>query len=222
MQYASGLRLDLPPIGQYCRSNGVLFCVDAIQSLGALPFDVTENLADFVVADGHKWMLGPEGVALFYSRTEIRDQLKLHQFGWHMLEHAGDFDRKTWQNAESAQRFECGSPNMLGIHALRASLELIHEQGIEAIQRQIATHTAFMVDEIDRLGFELLSPRQAERRGGIVTFQVPERDHQALYRRLMQRHVICASRGGGIRFSPHFYNTQEQIKQAFNRLSELL
>ncbi|MEN8178937.1 MAG: aminotransferase class V-fold PLP-dependent enzyme [Pseudomonadota bacterium] len=222
VQYASGLKLDLNTIGRHCRTNDVLFCVDAIQSLGALPFDVSQNQADFVVADGHKWMLGPEGLALFYCRAEIRDRLKLRQYGWHMVEHAGDFDRKDWQPAGSAERFECGSPNMLGIHALSASLEVLHEQGIETIHQRIKTNTTFIVEEIDRLGFELLSPREADRRGGIVTFQAPGRDNQKLYRQLMERKVICAYRGGGIRFSPHFYSTREEIGQAFLHLSSQL
>lgn len=222
VQYASGLRLDLPLIGRFCRDNDILFCVDAIQSLGALPFDVTEYQADFVVADGHKWMLGPEGLALFYCRADIRDQLRLNQYGWHMLEHAGDFDRKAWQTAGSAARFECGSPNMLGIHALHASLEVLLEQGIETVHRQIESNTTHIVEQIDRLGFELLSPRQAARRGGIVTFRVPDRDNQELYRYLMDKRVVCAYRGGGIRFSPHFYNTRKEIEQAFVRFCSLL
>ncbi|MDJ0806532.1 MAG: aminotransferase class V-fold PLP-dependent enzyme [Gammaproteobacteria bacterium] len=222
VQYATGLRLDLQAVGRYCRSHGVLFCVDAIQSLGAIPFDVAENLADFVVADGHKWMLGPEGLALFYCRSEIRERLRLHQYGWHMVEHAGDFDRKCWQPADSASRFECGSPNMLGIHALSASLDLLLEQGIDSVQQRIAHLTAYMVEAVDRLGFELLSPRQPERRGGILTFRVPERDNQALQRHLMQQQVICAYRGGGLRFSPHFHQASDGIGQAFERLSGIL
>ncbi|MEN8132503.1 MAG: aminotransferase class V-fold PLP-dependent enzyme [Pseudomonadota bacterium] len=220
VQFATGLRLDLQPIGRYCRDNRVLFCVDAIQSLGALPFDLAENHADFVVADGHKWMLGPEGLALFYCRPALREQLKLHQFGWHMVEHAGDFDRREWQPAHSARRFECGSPNMLGIHALQASLEVLHEQGIESIHQQIKTNTACIVEEVDRLGFELLSPRQEERRGGILTFRIPSRDNRQLYECLMSKRVICAYRAGGIRFSPHFHNTEEEIDRAFALLSK--
>ncbi len=222
VQYASGLRLDLPPIGRFCRDNEILFCVDAIQSLGALPFDQAINLADFVVADGHKWLLGPEGLALFYCRAEIRDQLRLHQYGWHMLEHAGDFDRWEWKPADSAHRFECGSPNMLGIHALLASLEVIQAQGIDRIHQKIQANTVTMLREIDRLGFELLSPRQAERRGGIMTFKIPDKDNQQLYKQLMSQRVICAYRGGGIRFSPHFHNTEEEISQAFSLISRVL
>ena len=81
--------------------------------------------ADFVMADGHKWMFGPEGLALFYSHPDARDRLRLNQYGWHMVEAMGDFDRKDWSIAKTARRFECGSPNMLSIHALNASLSLL-------------------------------------------------------------------------------------------------
>lgn len=222
VQYASGLRLDLDILGQTCRQRNILFCIDAIQSLGALPFDISTNLADFVVADGHKWMLGPEGLALFYCRAEVRSQLKLHQFGWHMIERVGDFDRQEWTATESARRFECGSPNMLGIHALQASLDLIEIQDVKAIQLQIQDLAELIVEEINRLGFDLLSPNQAERRGGILTFSIPGTNNQALHARLMEQKVICAYRGGGIRFSPHFYNTDREIREAFKRLCKLL
>jgi selenocysteine lyase/cysteine desulfurase len=222
VQYATGLKLDLPRLGRHCRTQGILFCVDAIQTLGAMPFDVKESLPDFVVADGHKWMLGPEGIALFYCRKEIRDRIRLNQYGWHMVEHAGDFDRQEWELARSARRFECGSPNMLGVHALQASLGVIQDQGLESIQSRIETLTRLITEKVEASGFELLSPRQPTRRGGILTFRVPERDNQALYRSLMERHVICAYRGGGIRFSPHFHNTPEEIDLAFARLTQLV
>jgi selenocysteine lyase/cysteine desulfurase len=222
VQYASGLRLDLGQLGRYCRAHDILFCIDAIQSLGAIAFDLEESLADFVVADGHKWMLGPEGIALFYCRAELRDRLTLHQYGWHMVEEAGDFERQQWQPASTARRFECGSPNMLGIHALQASLGLIHRIGTAEIQQCIEHLTQEIITRVDEMGFELLSPREPQRRAGIVTFRIAGADHQALYKRLMQMRVICAPRGGGMRFSPHFYNRQEEIHSAFERLTSLL
>jgi selenocysteine lyase/cysteine desulfurase len=218
VQYARGLRLDLARIGAFCRSNGILFCVDAIQGLGALPFDLSRNEADFVVADGHKWMLGPEGVALLYVRPALRHRLTLHQFGWHMLEHSGDFDRPDWQPAEDARRFECGSPNLLGIHALEASLSLIEEVGIEHVRRELQLRTTHLIEGIDRHGLELLSPRATERRAGIVTFRVPGRPSAEIYPELMQRRVLCAQRGGGIRFSPHFYTPFEVIDRALGEV----
>ncbi len=217
VQYAGGLRLDLGRLGRGLRERGVLFCVDGIQGLGALPFDLAEVPADFIAADGHKWMLGPEGLALFWCRPELRESLRLTQYGWHMVEHAGDFSRRDWRPAASARRFEAGSPNMLGIHALEASLSLLLEVGMAAVGAAVAERAGRLIELIDRHGLELLSPRQPERRAGIVTFRVPGVDQDALYRRLMRRDVMCASRGGGIRFSPHAYTPVEQLEQAMAR-----
>lgn len=214
VQYARGRRLNITRLAHACRERGILICLDAIQGLGALPFNLAHSPVDFVVADGHKWMLGPEGLALFWCRPELRDRLRLTEFGWHMVEDMGAFDRKDWQPAASARRFECGSPNMLGIHALEASLSLIEEVGTAEIAASIETRVAQLVRLIDQAGFELLSPRAADQRAGIVTFQVPEVDQQTLYQNLMHRGLMCASRGGGLRFSPHFYTPENQLERA--------
>jgi selenocysteine lyase/cysteine desulfurase len=109
---------------------------------------------------------------------------------------------------------------MLGIHGLRSSLRVLFEQGMESVSQRIAELTAVIVEQADRRGFELLSPRQATSRGGIVSFRVPDRQQAQLYRHLMDRQVICAYRGGGIRFSPHFHNTGEEIIEAFHRIDK--
>jgi len=223
VQYASGLRMDINRLGSFCRSEGVLFCVDAIQSLGALEFDASACAADFVVADGHKWMFGPEGVAVFYSRPEARKQLALHQFGWHMAERVGDFDAEDWSPAASARRFEPGSPNMLGIHALNASLSLLEETGMDVIEAAVLKRTQHLIELVDDApSLELLSSRNTERLSGIVSFRRTDLDadgHAALYRHLMGRDVICALRGGGIRFSPHFYTPIAQFEQALGMVA---
>lgn len=214
VQYARGRRLDISRLADACHERGILVCLDAIQGLGALPFDLRQSPVDFVVADGHKWMLGPEGLALFWCRPALRDRLRLTEFGWHMVEDMGAFDRQDWQPAASARRFECGSPNMLGIFALEASLSLIEEIGMLEIAAAIETRVGQLVDLVDQAGFELLSPRDPDRRAGIVTFRVPGIDQQALYQQLMHRGLMCASRGGGLRFSPHFYTPQDQLERA--------
>ncbi|VAX06969.1 Cysteine desulfurase [hydrothermal vent metagenome] len=215
VQYARGLRVDIDKIGTFCRNNDILFCVDAIQSLGAFYFDVQQCQADFVMADGHKWMLGPEGLAVFYCRAEIREQLALNQFGWHMVDRPGNYDSTEWMPSSTATRFECGSPNTLGIHALHASLSLIREIGLDNISRNIINNTSLLVELIDNIDDAiLLSPRDRARQSGIVTFSIQGQDHAALYRRLMENGVICAQRGGGIRFSPHFYTEPEKLRAA--------
>ncbi|QLC74544.1 aminotransferase class V-fold PLP-dependent enzyme [Pseudomonas sp. LPB0260] len=222
VQYASGLRLDLERLGHGCRERGVLFCIDAIQQLGALPFDVRRYQCDFAMADGHKWLLGPEGLGAFYCRSELREQLKLHEYGWHMLEHPGDYQRQDWQVATSARRFECGSPNLLGATALEASLSLLEEVGMDEVGKALQERVQWLLDGLEaQPGVSLHSPRNPARRAGIVTFSLAGWDNQALYERLRHEQVICAQRGGGIRLSPHFYSEARIIEETLQLLRRL-
>ncbi len=215
VQYASGLRLDLDQLGNICRERGVLFCVDAIQSLGALPLDVQACGADFVMADAHKWLLGPEGCAVFYVRPQVRDRLRLRQYGWHMVEDHLDFSRQDWQVAASARRFECGSPNMLGIHALSASLALLEQVGMETVAARVLANSAYLMEALSSLpDIDILTPQQPGRYAGIVTFRHRRIDAAELHHRLVARDVICAQRGNGVRFSAHFHTTRKQLEAA--------
>ncbi len=217
VQFGTGLKMDLARLGKACRENGIFFCVDAIQSLGAFQFDVQAIDADAVVADAHKWLLGPEGLALFYVSPRWRQRLKLHQYGWHMVEHPGDFNESRWNPATSARRFEPGSPNMLGIHALNASLSLFQEVGMDEVERGLLKRSGLLMTAIENDDeLELVTPDLRGRYGGIVTFrnrQLDDAGHADLYRKLMAEGVICAQRAGGIRFSPHFYTDTSQYEK---------
>jgi selenocysteine lyase/cysteine desulfurase len=221
VEYASGLRLDVRRLGAHCRAHGALFCVDAIQSLGALRFDAQECAADFVAADGHKWLLGPEGVALFYCRAELRERLKLHQFGWHMVEDAGNYDRDDWVPAHGARRFECGSANMLGIHALNAGVSLLLEIGLDEIERRVLDNSAYLLERLRQIPrVELITDPTPGRYAGIVTFRPCDVDAKTVHRQLAARGVFCAPRGGGIRFSPHFYTPRAQLNRALEHVAQ--
>ncbi len=223
VQYSNGLRLDLPRLGEACRQSGTLFCVDAIQSLGALQFDVQHIQADFVVADGHKWMTGPEGLALFYCAREQRERLKLLEYGWHMMQHPHDFSQTDWQAANSAQRFECGSPNMLGAVALNAALGVLLDTGLAHIEQRVLQHSGWLIERLQQIPrVEVLTPPAAERRAGIVLFRVDGTDPERLWQRLMQGNIVCAARAQGVRFSPHFHNTEAQLDKAVQTLIDLL
>ncbi|QHD00379.1 class V aminotransferase [Pseudomonas sp. S04] len=214
IQFASGLRLDLQRLGAGCKQQNVLFCIDAIQQLGALPFDVQSYQCDFAMADGHKWLLGPEGLGVFYVRSELREQLKLHEFGWHMLEHMGDYTRTTWEPAKSARRFECGSPNMLGAMALEASLSLLEEVGMPTVATLIAERVQWLQDGLGAIaGITLHSPLNPARRGGIFSFSIDGIDNQVVYEALKAQQVVCIPRGPGVRFSPHFYTEKRVIDE---------
>ena len=223
VQYARGLRLDLNRLGAACKRYDSLFCVDAIQSLGAMAFDVQACQADFVVADGHKWMCAPEGTALFYCRRAIQSALTLHQYGWHMLKDAFDFahHHDDVQYADDAQRFESGSPNMMGIAALDASLGLLLDIGIDNIEQQVLMNTEYLFEQLNAMeDIELLTSTQKGKYAGIVTFQKKSVDNVALYKYLQAKDVICAYRGEGIRFSPHFYTDKLTMDKALALVSD--
>ena len=223
IQYASGLRMDLKRIGEFCRERNILFCVDAIQSIGAVEFDVQAIHADFAMADGHKWMLGPEGLGLFYCRAELREKLKLSQYGWHMVDPLGNYSIKHWSVAKTARRFECGSPNMLAIHALQASIQLLLETGMAQVEARVLENTDYLCQRISAMeGLDLLTDTRPGRHGGIVVFRPTEASLDELFLHLQKHKVFCAERGGGIRFSPHFYTPKTQMDQALNLVAEFI
>jgi len=219
VQFARGQCLNLNRLGEACKNNDTLFCVDAIQSLGAIQFDVQACQADFVVADGHKWMCGPEGTALFYCRNEIQDSLQLRQHGWHMLEDAFNFSKQQadFTVVDGAQRFENGSPNMMGIAALNASLGMLLDIGIAKIQLSVIRNVFYLHSKLTELSdITILSPTASGSYAGIVTFQKKSVDNVKLYQYLQDNNIICAYRGDGIRFSPHFYTDTTVMDRAIN------
>ncbi|WP_111496313.1 aminotransferase class V-fold PLP-dependent enzyme [Marinobacter bohaiensis] len=223
VQYGTGFRVDLTRLGAACRKAGVLFCVDAIQSLGAIPMDVQRDCIDFTMADGHKWLLGPEGLGVFYVRPDLREQLRLTEFGWHMVEKRSDFKQTDWTPSGTATRFECGSPNMLAAHALEASVGLLLEYGLENVQRTIEAKVDSLAGRLQGIdGVEILSDLSPERRSGILTFRIQGQDSESLYQRLMADRVVCASRGGGVRWSPHCHTSDASLALAVERLENLL
>ncbi len=222
VQYASGLMLDLVTLGDACRQAGVLFCVDAIQAVGALPFSVRAIQADFAMADGHKWLLGPEGLGFFYVRPQIMEQLPPAEYGWHMVEDMGNYDRRDWQPAADARRYECGSPNMLGAAALNASTSLLLEVGMDRVATRLVTNVLYLRELLGDKGAVFLNPLLNKRPSGILTFRFIDKDSVPLYRMLMNSGIICAHRGGGIRFSPHFHTTEDVLNDTVDALEYML
>ena len=222
VQYASGIKLDLAKLGNACKKNNVLFCVDAIQAVGAMEFKCDEWHIDFAMADGHKWMLGPEGLGFFFVKQQHIKKLNLYQYGWHMIKGAGDFSIKDWQPADTAQRFECGSPNMLAGYALEASTDLLLTVGLNNVADAIEDNYAYLQLQLQALGAQILSPLKRHQRAGIITFKFEGIDSGWLYQQLMNNDVVCANRGGGVRFSPHFHTTKECMEGAINVLKSLL
>ena len=220
VEYGNGFRNDIAAIGAVCRERGVVFVVDAIQSLGQTPVDVAEMGIDILTADGHKWLLSPEGIGIFYCAPHMTDRLELYEVGWNSVADAGNYDSYDPTPAPTARRFECGSHNTMGIHALGASLDLLLEVGIETVQGRLRLLTDRLVAALHGAGYRVLSPRGEAEWSGIVTFDSPVHGTEDLHRTLRSHRIIGARRGGGIRISPHFYNTEEEVLRVVEALPE--
>ncbi|MEE2679593.1 MAG: aminotransferase class V-fold PLP-dependent enzyme [Myxococcota bacterium] len=206
VEYGSGFRHDLAELGRLCRNHGVLFCVDAIQSLGCLPLDVTACHVDFLAADGHKWLLSVEGCGVFYCAPAVLDRLAPRIIGWRSVTDNTDYDRYHMDLQPTAGRFEEGTPNTPGIFALGAAIDLLLELGVDAIGERVLELADELSTALEARGATLLSPRSPHERSGIVSFRWLDEDPKRTAARLQQAGVFCAVRRGGVRASPHFYN----------------
>jgi cysteine desulfurase/selenocysteine lyase len=212
--FLSGYRIDLNSIGAMLRQRGVLFSVDAIQTLGAFPTTV-ENV-DFLSADAHKWMLGPLAIGIVYVRKECFELCRPTLLGAWNVKAPGFIAQEEIEFHPTAQRYEPGAMNMLGIFGMKASIDLLLEIGIDRVADRILTITSHLADGLQRLGFSVLGPVTGPNASGILTVLDATRDMQALFDRLTAEQIICSPRQDRhgrkyIRFSPHFYNTSAEV-----------
>lgn len=223
IQWTDGLRLDLHTLGHTCKQDGVLFFVDAIQQLGAMQMDVEACNIDFLAADGHKWLLSPEGLAVFYCRKGVRERLKLQQLGWHMTDNPYQFDRQQWIPSESAARFEAGSPNTLTQAAMFASVELLLATGLQQVESLVGQNSKQLSESLSSMpGIKLFRPFTAERASGIVSFTTTGKDPVSYQKTLAEHGLTCAVRGGGIRLSPHYYQAGKPLMEMLDVIAKTI
>lgn len=223
VQWSDGFTLDLERLGQACRQRGVLFFVDAIQQLGALEMDVNACCIDFLAADAHKWLLAPEGIAVFYCRDSARPRLKLLQQGWHMADEPWNFQRSEWLPSTTALRFEAGSPNSIGQAALHASAGLLLETGMSHIAARVRSNTGYLIRRLRTFPDITVSSRtEPDRRSGIVSFRHAQKAPAVLQSQLKAAGVTCAVRGGSVRVSPHFYQGESELERFVELLAHIV
>ncbi len=218
VEFASGFRNDIAALGQLCRERDIWFVVDAIQGLGAIEVDVKSWNVDILAADGHKWLLAPEGAAIFYCANEKRDQLINTNIGWASVVNPRDFLNYELTQKPDATRFEEGSYNSVGLYGLKAAIELLQDIGIASIEKRVLELTAQLIAGLEAKGYRVSTPKKDTERAGIVIFGSPQHTPTELYEMLCAENIITAERGSGVRVSPHFYNTASEIE----RLLEVL
>ena len=225
--YATGWRLNLDQVSQIARSHGAWLFVDAIQGLGVFPLDVGSTPIDFLAADGHKWLLGPEGAGLLFVRRELLDELRPLQVGWNSVVRRFAFDSPTIELRPSAARFEAGTLNTCGLLALGACLQLLIEHGLGARRSALADPVLNfgqqVIEIVERHGGTL--PYRCDddvHRSGIVTFNLPGFDPQQVDHHLREAHVVASCRGGGVRISGHAYHDANDLQRIDDALASLL
>jgi selenocysteine lyase/cysteine desulfurase len=218
VEFATGFRNDLARIGGLCRERGILFFVDAIQSLGALTVDVQQAPVDFLAADGHKWMVGPEGSGIFYIRRDLVERLHPVGVGWNSIIASRNFAQIDFRLKPHAGRWESGTLNVAGIVGLGASLKLLLDIGIDAIEKRVLELADHICERASRLRLEVFSSRAPGEQSGIVSLVVPGGPPSALVRRCREQGIVINQRAGRIRLSPHCYNTTDEIDQALEMI----
>jgi selenocysteine lyase/cysteine desulfurase len=216
IHYVTGAPIDIDAIGAYLQRQGILFCVDAIQSLGAVPCSARH--ADFLVADGHKWLLGPEGMGILIVRRQAMEQLRPVLLGWKSVPTPGEYNAARLAYADSARRYEPGSLNSVGLIGLRAALALLRHLGVVQIARHMSRLRAVLVEELLDRGYRLVGPRQTALPTGITSFQCPRGTSASIYERLDRQGCVVSLRKDArgepcIRISPHGYNTLDEIRE---------
>lgn len=219
--YFTGYRPDLTTIGQLLHARGILFSVDAIQTLGAFPIDTTH--VDFLSADAHKWLLGPCAIGLVMVKRERFEQLRPTLLGSWNVYSPGFLAQSEIQFVPTAQRYEPGALNFPGIYAMKAGLELLLEVGIDRIAERLLELKAALLARIEPLGFTVLGPREGDAAHAITTVRREGTDHKALHEKLLAAGIVSSLRADRegrdwLRFSPHFYNTEAE----FDRVAEAL
>ena len=211
VEFASGFRNDLQKIGELCRERGAYFFVDAIQGLGVYPLDVKELPIDFLAADSHKWLLGPEGIGIFWIRRELIERLHAIDVGWNSVIDCYNFSKIDFRLKPSAGRWEGGAPNAAGLHAMGASLDMLLNTGITNVERRVEELTDYLCERARSARLEVFSSRLTAEKSGIVSLRTPGRNPQELMQRCKAAGIIVNQRSGRLRLSPHAYNTPEEI-----------
>ena len=219
VSYCTGRRFDLDQLTELVHQHGALLFVDGIQGLGVFPLDVRQTPIDFLAADGHKWLLGPEGAGIFYIRREHLDLLRPVGLGWNSVVHAHDFTKIELNLKDTAQRYEGGSQNMAGMTALASSLQLLLDLGQADLAERIVETTDMACDRLQSIGAQISSDRRPDRKSGIVVFEMPGRDPVELRQRCLHDEIVLSCRAGRLRISVHGYNNLDDLDRLIDALA---
>lgn len=221
VQFLTGQQHDLAALGQLCQQQGLFFCVDGIQALGAASLDMNALGIDFLAAGGHKWLMGLEGQGFVAFSERLLQQVTPAQVGWLSVKNAWDMLDYQLELREDAARFEQGTFNSAGIVSLLTALEVFNRYPMNAITQHVKSLADYLIAELQALGLQVITPANPAEHLGIVTCLHPQADSLQKSLAAQQLHV-SAREGRYFRVSPHFYNSHAELEQLLNALKRLL
>ena len=234
VQFLSGYKVDLEKIGEVCRERGIIFSVDAIQGLGAVRLDVDKFNIDFLSSGTQKWLLGLQGLAFIYVSKELQEAMKSAPIGWLAVKDAWNLLNFDLTVKETAERFQPGTLNNLGIYAFNESMKFFKEFGFDDIEKQVLSNSRYFMNELSKIGFgSPLYSLPDKYLSGIVSFSQKDVQGTAyarfsksvntekIFDHLSHKNIICSLREGYIRFAPHFYNTEQEINTVIEEMKKL-
>lgn len=222
VEFGNGFKNDMKTLSEMAHRHGAYIINDAIQSAGAMNVDVRRQDIDFLAAGGFKWLLGPLGTGYMYVRKQLAKELETTIVGASSVDPERErlYLGTEYTPASSAKRFDTGSYNIIGYLAGKEALRLLTHLRSSKIERRILHLTDYLIDKLREMKVTIITPLERESRSGIVTFKV--RRLQQVLRKLTARNFILAPRAGGLRASPHFYNTEKEIDKLINELGRII
>jgi selenocysteine lyase/cysteine desulfurase len=224
VEYANGFRHNLRVLSEIVHEHGAYLVVDAIQSVGTMPIDVRRDDVDFLAASCYKWLLSPPGAAYLYVKDELIEKFEPPFVGWAsvnqgMFETPDFYDIWNMDLSKTASRFEVGSPCEISHVGAREAMKILLSYGTENVKRRIMKLTDHLIVSIKDLGLEIQTPEEKQCRSGIVNFKVDE--PQQVTEKLSRKGIIVSARANGVRVSPHFYNTEEEVDALIEEIEKI-
>ena len=213
VQFLTGERADVEKIGAMLRARGILFAVDAIQGIPHIAINVVRSHIDFLASGSHKWLMAVEGTGFIYVGERARTLIRQASLGWTSIENPFDFTPRPEMLREGAARYENGTLNFAAIAGLKAALEFFFEFGQAEAEARVLELSGYLIDRLSSRGVEVITPKEASARAGIVTFEFA--DAESVHKRLLEKEIVISIRNGKLRASPHFYNTEDEVRALY-------
>jgi cysteine desulfurase/selenocysteine lyase len=220
VQYSNGFRTDLAELSKIAHENGAYVVTDAVQAVGQMPIDVSKLGVDFLASSGYKWLLSPISTGFLYVKRSLMDELWPTIVGYRSDENPMDFSYRNLRPAQSARRYEAGQLNFPGFAGMKEAISLLQDVGLENVWNRIRSHIELLRDGIKKNStFQIRSSMDEKSRSGILNLACQNPD--SIAERLFKQGIVISVRGGGLRISPHFYNTEEEIQRLLSELNAL-